>query len=53
VKQNPEKPYLYLPKEELRKKVEEHNRKMHEDSKPPPKLEYERQLIKSIRAQSA
>jgi len=29
-KQNPEKPYLYLPKGELRKRVEEHNQKMRE-----------------------
>ena len=52
-KQNPEKTYLYIPKGELRKRVEEHNRKMHEARKPPPKTEYERQLIKAVRAQSA
>jgi hypothetical protein len=45
-------PYLYLPKGELRKGVEEHNRKMHEAWKPPPKSDYERQLIKDVRAQS-
>ena len=35
-KRNPKKPYLYLPKGELRKRVEEHNRKMREARKPPP-----------------
>jgi len=53
VKRNSEKPYLYLPKGELRKRVEEHNRKMCEARKPLLKLDYERQLIKDVRAQSA
>ena len=52
-KRNPEKPYLYLPKGELRKRVEEHNRKMCEAQKPPPKSDYERQLIKVVKAQPA
>jgi len=38
---NPEKPYLYLPKGERRKRVEEHNRKIHDARKPPPKSVYE------------
>jgi len=52
-KRNPKKPYLYLPKGELRKRVEEPNQKMHEARKPPPKSDYEHQLIKVVRAQSA
>jgi len=41
-KWNPEKSYLYLPKGELRKRVEEHNWKMREARKPSSKLDYER-----------
>jgi len=37
----------------LRKRVEEHNQKMCEARKPPPKSDYECQLIKVVRAQSA
>jgi len=50
-KQNPEKPYLFLPKGELRKRVEEHNQKMREARKPPPKSDYEHQLLKAVKAQ--
>jgi len=53
MKRNPKKPYLYLPKGELRKRVEEHNRKMREARKPPLKSDYECQLIIAVRAQSA
>ena len=35
------------------KRVEEHNQKLREARKPPPKLDYERQLIKVVGAQSA
>jgi len=52
-KRNPGKPYFYLPKGELRKRVEEHNPKIRKAQKPPLKSDYERQLIKSVRAQSA
>jgi len=52
-KWTPEKPYLYLPTGELRKRVEEHNRKMHKAQKPPPKMDYECQLIKVVKAQPA
>ena len=52
-KQNPEKPYFFLPKGELRKRVEEQNRKMREARKPPPKSDYERQLLKGLKAQPA
>jgi len=48
-KWNPEKPYLFLPKGELRKRVEEHNQKMHEARKPPPKSDYEHQLLKAVK----
>jgi len=50
-KRNPEKSYLFLPKGELRKRVEEHNRKMREAQKPPPKSDYKHQLLKAIKAQ--
>jgi hypothetical protein len=53
VKQNPEKSYLFFPKGELRKRVEEHNRRMREARKPPPKSDYERQLLKAVKAQLA
>ena len=52
-KRNPEKPYLFLPKGELRNRVEEHYRKMREARKPPPKSNYERQLLKVVKAQPA
>ena len=38
---------------ELRKRVEEHNRKMREARKPLPKSDYERQLLKAVKAQPA
>lgn len=50
-KRNPKKPYLLLPKGELRKRVEEHTQKMREAQKPPPKSDYERQLLKAVKAQ--
>jgi len=49
-KWNPKKPYLFLPKGELRKRVEEHNWKMCKARNPPPKSHYERQLLKAIKA---
>jgi hypothetical protein len=52
-KRNPEKPYPLLPKVELRKRVEEHTKKMREARKPLPKSYYERQLHKGIKAQLA
>ena len=52
-KQNPEPPYLLLLPMQLRKRVEEHTRKRREALKPPPKLDYERQLLKAIKAQPA
>jgi len=52
-KWNLEKSYLLLPKGELRKRVEEHNRKMREAQKPPPKSDCKRQLLKVVKAQPA
>ena len=50
-KRNPKNPYLFLPKEELRKRVEEYNWKMREARKPLPKSNYEHQLLKAVKAQ--
>ena len=52
-KRNPEPSYWYLPKEELRKKVDEANRKMHELRKRGPLSDYERQLLEAAKAPPA
>jgi len=49
-KRNPKLSYFYLPKGELRKKVDEANRKMHELRKRGPLSDYERQLLKAAKA---
>ena len=46
-RENPEKPYFYLPPDLLRKKVD---KKKRESQKTLPKLDYERSLTKSSEA---
>ena len=52
-KRNPKPPYWYLPKGEVRKKVDEANRKMHKLRKRGPLSDYERQLLKAMKAPPA
>ena len=46
-RENPEKPYFYLPSDLLRKKVDQ---KMWESQKTRPKSDYDRSLTKSFEA---
>ena len=42
-----EKSYFYIPRDQLRQKVEAHKKKMLEVRKPPPLSDYDRSLVKS------
>jgi len=46
-RRNPEKLYLYVKPEKLKKKVADHQKKQREAQKKPALLDYERSLVKS------